>query len=78
MSGKELNSELVKAARSEEIDVVRKMQVWKKVPREQCIAETGRQPIGTRWVDTNKGDDAAPKVRSRIAAQELKRNAEFE
>ena len=78
VSGKELNSDLVKAARKEQLDVVRKMQVWKTVPREQCIAETGRQPIGKRWVDTNKGDDVSPRVRSRIVARELKRRAEFE
>ena len=76
VSGKELGSELVKAARKEEIDVVRKMAVWTKVPKSQCLAETGRQPVGTRWVDTNKGDDSKPKNRSRIVAQELKRSSE--
>ena len=42
-----------------------------------CIEETGKPPIGTRWVDTNKGDDRCPKVRSRIVAQELKRHSDF-
>ena len=48
VSGKELDSELVRAARKEEIDVVRKMGVWTKVPKSQCLAETGKQPVGTR------------------------------
>ena len=33
--------------------------------------ETGRPPIGTRWLDANKGDLATPKIRSRLVAQEL-------
>ena len=49
-----------------------------EVPRAQCLAETGRQPIGTRWVDTNKGDDAVPSVRSRMVARELNMRSEFE
>ena len=32
------------------------------------------RPIGTRWVDTNKGDKANPKIRSRLVAQELNRS----
>ena len=78
VSGKELDSKMVEEARREEIEVVRKMGVWTKVPRAQCLAETGRPPVGTRWVDTNKGDDVNPKIRSRIVAQELKRTNEFE
>ena len=33
--------------------------------------ETSRLAIGTRWVDTNKGDLTNPKIRSRLVAQEL-------
>ena len=63
----------------------RKTTMWretracgKKVQKVQCLADTGKQPIGTNLVDTNKGDDVSPKVRSRIVALELKRSAEFE
>ena len=31
-------------------------------------------PIGTRWVDVNKGDDANPEYSSRLVAQEIKRD----
>ena len=31
----------------------------------------GKGPIGTRWIDTNKGDDEDPEYRSRIVAQEV-------
>ena len=39
-----------------------------------CLAETGKRPIGTRWVDTNKGDKLNPKIRSRLVAQEINRS----
>ena len=68
MSGKELGSDLVREARAEELDTVRKMKVWVKVDREQCFKDTGRPPIKLRWVDVNKGDDSKPKCRNRIVA----------
>ena len=69
MSGKELNPSLVKAARGEEMEEFKKHTVYKKVPLNQCLQETGRQPIGVRWVDVNKGDDESPNVRCRIVAK---------
>ena len=71
LSGKELNWELTEAARKEEIECIHQMGVYVKVPISQCIERTGKRPIGTRWVDVNKGDSAKPKVRSRLVAQEL-------
>ena len=47
------------------------MGVYKKVPIDQCLKRTGRRPIGTRWVDVNKGDLTNAKHRSRLVAQEL-------
>ena len=56
-SGKQLNPDLVGAARQEEIEGgIRRFNVYTKVPLEQCYAMTGKRPIQTRWVDTNKGD----------------------
>ena len=34
----------------------------------------GKDPIGTRWIDVNKGDDDNPEYRSRLVAQEIKRD----
>ena len=31
----------------------------------------GKGPIGTRWVDTNRGDNDNPDVRSRLVGQEI-------
>ena len=37
-----------------------------------CIEETGRKPVSVRWLDINNGDEANPKHRSRLVAQENK------
>ena len=42
-----------------------------KVPISKCIERTGKPPIGTRWVDINKGDNVHPEYRSRVVAQEI-------
>ena len=70
-SGQPLDWELTTAARKEEIECIHTMGVYKKVPIDQCLKRTGRRPIGTRWVDVNKGDSTNPKHRSRLVAQEL-------
>ena len=40
-----------------------------------CLVSANRyplhEPIGTRWVDTNKGDDANPDYRCRLVAQDI-------
>ena len=41
-----------------------------KVPIDECLAQTGKQPIGVRWIDRHKGDDLHEKYRSRLAAQQ--------
>ena len=33
------------------------------------LDQTGKEPIGTRWVDINKGDEQNPEYRSRLVAQ---------
>ena len=32
----------------------------------------GRPPISVRWVETNKGDDQTPNIRSRLVAREIR------
>ena len=72
LSGKRLNPKLVKEARKEEMVEFGKHGVYVKVPIQRCWDETGKDPIGVRWVDINKGDDADPEYRSRLVAQEIK------
>ena len=40
----------------------------------ECVKVTGKPPIGTRWIDTNKGDHNKPNYRSRLVAKEYKIN----
>ena len=70
--GRDLRKDLAEAARAEELSVVKKMEVWRKVRREECFQSTGRAPIKLRWVDINMGDELHPKYRSRIVAKEIK------
>ena len=73
ISGEPLDMEQVKEARKEEMKEFNKHEVYIKVPLQECWDETGKEPIGTRWVDTNKGDKVHPEIRPRLVAQEIKR-----
>ena len=55
----------------EEVDYVRKMNSYTKVPITQCYQHTGKAPISTRWIDINKGDEEKPNYRSRLVAREI-------
>ena len=46
------------------------------MPRSEALARTGKPPISVRWIDTNKGDDAAPNIRCRLFAREIRRAGE--
>jgi hypothetical protein len=78
ISGHKMDKNLVEEARAEELKEFERMQVWTIVPTSECHNTTGRGPIGTRWVDVNKGDTKAPDVRSRLVAQEFKDSPSLE
>ena len=63
---------LVQAARKEELQYFKEMKVYEYAPLAECLKVTGKQPIGTRWIDTNKGDSSRPNYRSRLVAKEYK------
>ena len=69
-----LNQELVLKARAEQMGEVRTFEVYRKVSIQQCWNETGKNPIGVRWVDVNKGDNENPEIRCRITAKEFNNN----
>ena len=73
LSGKPLRSDLVIKARQEEIDTFNQFPVYTKVPLEDAYHFTGKGPIGTMWIDVNKGDDLEPEYRCRLVAKEIKR-----
>ena len=47
------------------------MNLYTKVPIQQCYERTGKAPISTRWIDINKGDQENPNYRSRLVAREI-------
>ena len=71
MSGKPLCPGKVRKARSEELGELAKHQVYDIVPETECWRVTGKAPVGTRWIDINKGDEVNPDYRSRLVAQEI-------
>ena len=73
LSGKELEPEGVKKARLEEVEVFKSHNAYSFVPITECHAFTGKQPIATRWVDVNKGDENDPEYRSRCVAKKIHR-----
>jgi hypothetical protein len=74
-TGLPLDPTLVRKGRLDEIRFMELLKVWEPATLEQCIAETGAQPIPTMWVECNKGDDLHPEVRCRLVAQETRRRS---
>jgi hypothetical protein len=72
LTGKELDSGEVRMARKDEIEFIRQLKVYEEVPEKDCWANTGRAPIGTRWVDILKGE----LTRSRLVAQDFKKKGD--
>ena len=55
ISGKPLREDLVRKARQEEMGEVIKHRVYVKVPIRECWNKTGKDPVGTRCVDKQRG-----------------------
>ena len=64
--------ELVMKARAEELKYFDEMGVYEYATMEECRRVTGKAPIGTRWIDINKGDSTKTNYRSRLVAKEFK------
>lgn len=71
VSGAALDPKMVRSARQDEIDYVKSMNLYTKVPIGECKRETGKCPITVRWIDINKGDTESPNYRSRVVAREI-------
>ena len=54
LSGAKLDPSLVRKAKQEEIDYYYKMNVFDKVPLQECYDTTGAAPLKGRWIDHNK------------------------
>jgi hypothetical protein len=71
ITGAVLPPALVQQARAEEIKFMLDWGVWERVPVTDCWRDTGRAPIGSKWVDVNKGDATKPLIRSRFVVKEI-------
>ena len=72
VKGGYLNVKEVVAARKEEVAYMKKRRIWVETSIEECWRRTGKPPISTRWVDTNKGINGAFDIRSRLVARDFK------
>jgi hypothetical protein len=68
-TGEELDAALVHEAKKEELAYFKSKRVWRVVPRHRA---RGQRVVGTRWVNSNKGDHEHPEIRCRLVAQEVK------
>ena len=64
LTGLPLDDGLCRAARKKEIGYFRSKGVWELGPINEARVKMGRPPNSGRWVETNKGDDVNPNVRS--------------
>lgn len=72
MSGKELKLGMVSKARAEEVRHLTSHGVYQKMPINQYWLGAAKVPIGTRWIDINKGDEISLAYRSILVVEELK------
>ncbi len=71
ITGAALSPELVRQARAEEVKFMLDWGVWERARVTDCWRETGKAPIGSKWVDVNKGDEKKPLIRSRFVVKEI-------
>jgi hypothetical protein len=71
VTGATLPPGLVREARAEELAFMRQWGVWERARVSECWQATGRAPIGSKWVDVNKGDSKTPLIRSRFVVKEI-------
>ena len=70
VSGKELDAQGVKEARSKEMEYIDRKKVWYRATRAEALS-MGCKIVGGRWVDVDKGDTSRPDYRSRFVAKEI-------
>ena len=71
IDGQELEPEVVRKARTLEMEWYRKMNVYEKRPIEERFEKTKKPPIMVKWVGHHKGDTQHLNVRSRLAAKQI-------
>ena len=64
--GDPLDPREVKTAGEQEIKFLWDVEVCEYFTEAEALARTGRNPVGLKWIDTNKGSAEAPRYRSRL------------
>ena len=59
----------VRKARAEEVDYMKTKKLWEVVPRSRA---EGKRVVSVKWVDTNKGTEEKPMIRSRLVARDFR------
>ena len=62
---------LTRAAREEEMNYLIDKKKYKLAKVQECWEKTGKAPTTIRWVDTNKGSEEEPVIRSRLVARDF-------
>ena len=77
-TGLPLNPEMVKKARELGMQYMEELKVLEDSEWDACMAETGRPPIPTDWVDINEGESLRPNCRSWLVCQETRGRSTFD
>ena len=72
VSGAQLDPEMVRRAREEEMKEVKALKIYEKVLISLCLQITKKKPTGIKWVEINKGGFENPEYQSRLVARELR------
>ena len=72
VKGRPLDPREVKNAREKEIKYLWCMEVYEYSTEAEARARPGRNPVGLKWIDTNKGSAEAPHYRSRLVCTEVR------
>ena len=72
LTGQLLPPELCRKARATELDYAKDREVWTMRKVSEALRRQGKPPITVRWDVVNEGDDLNPKIRSGLAAREIR------
>ena len=67
-----MNPREVNTVREKEMKYLWDMEVYEYFTEAEARARTGRNPVGLKWIETNKGSAEAPRCRSRLVCTEVR------
>ena len=77
LTGLPLPPDLCRVARAKEFEYFNTKQVWDVRSINKARRRMGHSPISVRWVETNKGDDQSPNIRSRFVSREIRTAGQY-